>query len=209
MRGLPTTQEPRSTGRPVVSRVFVNFRNGDEPYAALLIATTLRGWFGDHAVFRSSDSIRAGDDYAVALDDAVRRCDVILAVIGERWLSVVDHDGQPRLGAPDDWVCRELALGFANGKRVIPVLVSGARRPAWHELPAPIAPLARCQYRRIEHRQFHAAIRELAADLMELLPGLRPVGNGQPVPPVANPGETVVRATGGFGEKLGGIDNRP
>jgi hypothetical protein len=112
-------------------------------------------------------------------------------VIGERWLSSADRHGRVRLAAPQDWVRRELALGFAAGKRVIPVLTSAARMPTEQELPREISKLARCQYRRIEHRQFRSGMYQLAGDLMALVPGLAAMGNGQRVLGRCGAGQTV------------------
>lgn len=150
--------------------IFISFRRGDEPYGAVLVQTVLADWFGEHNVFRSSDSIPLGDDYVECLESAIRHCTVVLAVIGPRWLST--DEGRTRLSDPDDWVHRELAQAFAAGKRVVPLLLHDARLPSPVELPAGLARLGRCQYRRIDYRQFKADITALGNDLMALYPEL-------------------------------------
>lgn len=155
-----------------MTRVFVSFRNGDEPFGAVLIHLVLAGRLGEENVFRSSYSVRPGDDYVLGITTAIHRCDVLLAVIGARWMSVTGRAGHPRIHDPDDWVYRELALAFAEGKRVIPVLLGPARMPSTVELPPGIAALSRCQYRRLEHRQFHNDMSLLCSDVRALGPAM-------------------------------------
>jgi hypothetical protein len=153
--------------------VFISFRSGDEPYGALLIQTVLAQRLGADRVFRSSDAIAPGDDYVHALVTAVRSSEIVLVVIGCRWLAPVDPAGRRAIDSPDDWVYRELAIAFAAGRRVVPVLLGAApRMPAEHELPPRIGALARCQYRRLSHRQFWADIGLLESDLIRLVPSL-------------------------------------
>jgi hypothetical protein len=158
-----------------MSRVFINFRNGDEPFGAVLIQLVLASQLGPHNVFRSSDSIAPGDDYVACLTEAVCRCELVLAIMGPRWMSVTAASGRPRIHDPDDWVYRELAIAFARRKRVIPVLLGGARMPATADLPPGIAELSRCQYRRLEHRQFRTNMSLLCADVRALLPDAGPL----------------------------------
>lgn len=155
-----------------MARVFVSFRNGDEPFGAVLIHLVLAGRLGDENVFRSSHSVRPGDDYVYGITAAVRRCDVMLAVIGPRWMTVTNSDGRPRIHDPEDWVYRELALAFAERKRVIPVLLGPARLPTPTELPPGIAALSRCQYRRLAHRQFDNDMSLLCSDVRALGPAM-------------------------------------
>jgi hypothetical protein len=151
-----------------MSRVFISFRAEDEPYGAVLIQAALACRIGAEHLFRSSVSIRPGDDFVAGLTAALHRCDVVLVVIGRRWLAA-DADGRSRLHQPGDWVYWEIATALGIGKRVIPVLLGGARMPSALELPPAIVALTQCQYRRVDHRQFDADIGLLADDLVALL----------------------------------------
>ena len=51
---------------------------------------------------------------------------VVLALIGNKWLSVQDEHGRRRLDSTDDWVRHEVALALEVENRLIPVLVDGA-----------------------------------------------------------------------------------
>lgn len=151
-----------------MEEIFVSFRVDDEAFGAMLIQRELSDAFGPEAIFRSSDSIRPGDDYVRCITQAIRRCQVMIVVMGRRWL-VPDENGRSRLDNAADWVYREIALAFAHGKRVFPVLLGGATMPGEIDLPHTIAQLNRCQYRRLEHRQFAVNMALIVSDLEELL----------------------------------------
>ena len=86
-------------------------------------------------VYQDVVTVDAGEDFALSINSALERCDVVLAVIGPQWLSIVGTDGDRRLDDPDDYVRIELGRALALNKRVIPVLVGGATMPAADHLP--------------------------------------------------------------------------
>jgi hypothetical protein len=56
---------------------------------------------------------------------AVGSCDVLLALIGERWLTISDEHGGRCLDDPDDFVRLEIEAALTRKVRVIPILVDG------------------------------------------------------------------------------------
>jgi hypothetical protein len=64
---------------------------------------------------------------------------VLPALIGERWLSVIDQHGRRRLDSPDDFVRLEIEAALQRDVRVIPILVDGATMPEAGELPSSLA----------------------------------------------------------------------
>jgi hypothetical protein len=130
-----------------------------------LLYTEMSRHFGTELVFLDSESIPAGADFAVQLLARVRSCAVLLAVIGPRWLSSADTEGRRRIDDPADWIRQELAEAFAAGVQVIPVLTDSADLPGDAELPAEIAALCRCQYRRLRHREATADLARLVGEL--------------------------------------------
>src|SRR5215475_1838366 len=172
--------------------VFINYRGADSgSYGALLYAELCR-CFGAELVFLGSESIPAGADFPEELLARVRGCGVLLAVIGPRWLSTADVEGRRRVDDPGDWVRRELAEAFAAGVRVVPVLTDGADLPGEAELPAEIAGLGRCQYRRLRHREASADLERLRADLVRADPVLAAAARRRSAPgsgSVAVPGQ--------------------
>jgi hypothetical protein len=121
--------------------VFISYRRRDSQGFAGRLEEGLVERFGDAKVFRDVE-IRPGDDYTVALREAVAVCDVLLAVISHGWLHARTLAGTRRLNQPDDWVRVEIETALDRGVRVIPVLVGGAEMPPADQLPASLAPLA-------------------------------------------------------------------
>ncbi|MGP9017337.1 toll/interleukin-1 receptor domain-containing protein [Streptomyces sp. BR1] len=152
--------------------IFVNYRSGDEEFTATLVERELSRRFGDDKVFRASKSISPGSKFPQEILTAVRRCSVLLAVIGPRWLAARSADGGPALADPEDWIRREILEAFDTGAVVIPVLVGKATRLKREELPAELGELVDCQYRRLNHRNAESDLSRLAEDLGRIVPEL-------------------------------------
>jgi hypothetical protein len=54
------------------------------------------------------------------ISTAVGSCDVLLALIGDQWLTVTDDNGRRRLEAPGDFVRVEIEAALTRNVRVIP-----------------------------------------------------------------------------------------
>ncbi|MFD0636791.1 hypothetical protein ACFQ9X_39670 [Catenulispora yoronensis] len=147
-------------------------------------------------MFRSSESIPPGADWAATIWHHHRGSAVVIAVIGPRWLTVADERG-PRLHQPDDWVRAEIAEALRAGKLVIPLLVSGATRPGTADLPADLAELVKLQTVAMDHRgtatdrAIEALVERIApvmgAPVMPPRVGWPVLGPPVTCPPVARP----------------------
>jgi hypothetical protein len=152
--------------------VFVNYRTGDGEWAAALVKRELGARFGADQVFYASQSIRLGEDFSREILSGLRRCEVLLALIGPRWVGALDREGVRRLDKPDDWVRREITEAFQCGLRVIPVLMDGIAPLTEADLPDALKRVARCQYLRIHHRSDDLDLPRLVDELVELVPEL-------------------------------------
>jgi len=160
-----------SSEEHVVGGVFVNYRTGDGGWAALLIARELATRFGTNQVFHASRSIRPGDNYTKEIQRGLANCDVLLSVIGNRWLLTQDDFGNRCLDNTDDWVRYEIRTAFASNVTVIPVLLDDVARLSERDLPSDIAALAHCQYLRLHHRdRDDRYVAELVDELARHLP---------------------------------------
>ena len=141
----PTGGSGRSPSDPDKLRIFLNYRREDtRPYARLLYDALRERWPDDDQVFLDLDRISVGLDFAKAISLAVGSCDVLIAVIGSKWLSVVDAEtGDNRLQNHDDYVRLEIEAALNRDVRVIPVLVAGGVMPTSRELPQSLALLTR------------------------------------------------------------------
>jgi tetratricopeptide (TPR) repeat protein len=130
---------------PSVGRVFISYRREETAYAAGWLFDRLVDRFGRGQIFKDIDSIQLGDDFVEVITSAVGSCDVLLALIGEQWLTITDEQGTARLDNPDDFVRLEIEAALTRNVRVIPILVAGARMPRSDQLPPSLAKLARRQ----------------------------------------------------------------
>jgi TIR domain len=144
-----------STGN-APGRIFMSYRREDTAYPAGWLYDRLAGHFAKGQVFKDIDSIELGDDFVEVITAAVGSCDVLLALIGDRWLTVTGQDGRRRLDNPGDFVRLEIEAALARDVRVIPILVEGARMPGKDELPESLAKLARRQALELSPSRFDA-----------------------------------------------------
>lgn len=141
----------------MTGKIFINYRRGDDPGTTGRLYDRLEAEFSPGQLFMDVEGhIRGGDDFVEVLRAQVAQCDVLLAIIGPRWLEIADEQGRRRLDNPADWVRVEIAGALAGGKRVIPVLVGGADIPRAEDLPDDLKPLARRQVIRITPERFKA-----------------------------------------------------
>jgi hypothetical protein len=126
-------------------RIFISYRRDETAYPAGWLYDRLAQHFGAGQIFKDVDSIELGDDFVQVITRAVGSCDVLLALIGHRWLTIPDAQGRRRLDDPDDFVRLEIEAALTRNVRIIPILVDGARMPQADELPGGLASLARRQ----------------------------------------------------------------
>jgi hypothetical protein len=117
--------------------------------------------FGEDQVFLDVDTLEPGLDFARAIADAVGSCQVLLAVIGDRWLDSTDRKGRRKLDDPDDLVRLELEAALERDVRVIPVLVDGVSMPGDDELPPSLVLLGRRHAFDLSYSRFRDDARRL------------------------------------------------
>jgi ketosteroid isomerase-like protein len=124
-------------------RIFISYRREDSAGSAGRLHDTLVKQFGPDHVFRDVADIYAGDDFRQAIEREIGRSDVVLVVIGPRWLSLHDDKHRPRIDDPHDLLRLEVASALTRNTRVIPVLVDRAPVPSESALPGDLKALAR------------------------------------------------------------------
>jgi TIR domain len=163
------------SGGSMTGKIFLNYRRDDDAGTVGRLFDWLEQAFGNDRIFMDVEGhIKAGDDYVEVLRAQVAACDVLLAVIGPRWLTIADDNGRRRLDNPEDWVRVEIvsALEAGAAKRVIPVLVPGGEMPRADDLPAALGPLARKQAVRITLERFKADAQGLVSQIISVLADL-------------------------------------
>jgi len=126
---------------PAPPGIFISYRHKDSAAWAGWLSDRLANHFGLGQIFKDIDSIHPGDDFAAAISDAIASCQVLLALIGDRWLTVADKAGR-RLDNPKDFVRREIETALGLGIHVIPILLDGTTMPDADQLPPSMAGLS-------------------------------------------------------------------
>ena len=142
-------------------RIFVSYRREDTAYPAAWLYNRLAERFGRGQVFKDVDSIDPGADFVEVITTAVGSCDVLLALIGDRWLTTTDAAGRRRIDDTDDFVRLEIEAALARNIRVVPILVGGARMPRADNLPTSLAKLARRQALELSPNRFDSDLSRL------------------------------------------------
>ena len=142
-------------------RIFMSYRREETAYPAAWLFDRLASHFGRDQVFKDVDSIELGDNFVEEITTAVGPCEVLLALIGSRWLTITDQDGHRRLDNPGDLVRLEVEAALTRNVRVIPILVDEARMPRADELPTSLAKLARRQALELSPGRFEADTQRL------------------------------------------------
>lgn len=160
----------------MTTRIFISYRRADSRQVTERLYDRLANHFGTANVFKDVSSIHAGADFRNAIYYAIRRCNVVLVVIGKEWASSTNESGMKRLFDPADFVRLEVENALANPKTmVIPLLVNEAQMPSAAELPPSLHNLLYRNAIPIRHDpDFHNDVNSLIAQL----PGYRPQRTG-------------------------------
>ena len=118
-----------------MGKIFISYRRDDSSYATDGIYEKLVEEYGRKNVFKDVDNIRPGEDFRKVIDIHIKECDIVLAVIGNKWLNVKTDAGKPRLFENNDFVRIELDIGLQRDIPVIPILVDNAKMPKEDDLP--------------------------------------------------------------------------
>jgi len=150
-------------------QIFISYRREESRWSARSLNDRLSVSFGPKQIFMDIDTIALGEDFARAIETTVAKCDVLIAVIGNNWLTSKDDQGGRRLDNPEDFVRMEIATALKREIRVIPVLVDGALMPRSTQLPDDLKPLVRRNALQISDISFDGDCQRLAAAIKEVL----------------------------------------
>jgi hypothetical protein len=115
--------------------MFISYRRSDSATVSGRIYDYLARTFGENNVFKDVYAIPPGVNFAQYIDNHIRTCSVLLAVIGSEWANASDQNGLRRVEDPNDFVRLEIELALKRKIPIIPVLVGGATMPSANILP--------------------------------------------------------------------------
>ena len=127
-----------AVGVRMAGKIFVNYRRGDTKDASARLRDKLAATFGEADVFMDVDNLRPGERFDLKLQEALAGADVFLAVIGARWMDLLEARSA---SGERDFVCEEIAAALAAKLIVIPVTMDRAPLPKAASLPEDIREL--------------------------------------------------------------------
>jgi hypothetical protein len=139
--------------------VFISYRRSDSLGEAGRLFDALSEHLGHGVVFRDVAGIAPGENFDVALDDALRRAGVVLVLIGPGWSTELQ---QRSTRSERDFVRLEISRALATQLRVIPVLLRGAGLPAPADLPDDMQALLRKQALSLRDEAWDVDVNRLA-----------------------------------------------
>jgi TPR repeat protein len=113
-------------------RITISYRRDDSGVITGRIFDRLVARYGREAVFRDIDDIPIGVDFREQISSALDASDVVLAVVGPRWIG---PRGRGRLANEADPVRVEIEATLRKGVPLIPVLVLRGMMPRADQLP--------------------------------------------------------------------------
>lgn len=153
-----------------MAALFISYRRADSLAWCNSLARHLDLRFGTDLVFRDLDDLEPGVRWRREIDAALRGAEVVLVVIGPRWLSPRQRR---RLADPEDVLRQEIEMALRGRRRkVIPLLVGGAALPDPGRLPKTLRPLTDWQTCELRDRAWRRDVERLVERIRELMPAL-------------------------------------
>jgi tetratricopeptide (TPR) repeat protein len=153
----------------VPGKIFISYRRDDVPGDARGVRDALAAEFGKSSIFMDVDNLLAGQRFDEELAKALAACDVLVAIIGPRWMDLLKGKGA---SGERDYVREEIAQALKRRIVVIPVRVGREGQmpplPRSEELPDDIRDLMLYQKHDVAHERF-------GRDMAELIDAIRVV----------------------------------
>src|SRR5262245_16220087 len=105
----------------MVGKIFISYRREDDPSAAARVRDALAASFGKTNIFMDVDCLLAGQRFDDELSKALATCDVLIAIIGPRWMDMLKS--KYVMSGSRDYVREEIAQALKRKIVVVPVRV--------------------------------------------------------------------------------------
>lgn len=145
---------------------FISYRRDDTSPIAQALYLQLKEEFGAGQLFMDAHSIRVAEAWPERIKHRLDHATVLLALIGQGWLTAADKYGRRRLDDKTDWVRNEILVAMKRGIPIIPLIVGKQRIPR-EGLPKKLRdlPLKQSMYLRRKAAEWARGVKELASEL--------------------------------------------
>jgi len=164
------------------AKYYISYRSGDAQASAVRLREWILRHFGAGTVFDAHEGFTPAHSFRDACADAINACDVVIVVIGPKWLNDTSRANQPVWLDPDEYFPFEIAAAVAACKLIVPVLVERARMPTDDELPESLRRFAGC--RPVEIGTADLSLRQLIEEINFRSMGSSGQGPSKPFLPV-------------------------
>jgi pterin-4a-carbinolamine dehydratase len=153
--------------------IFISYRRDDDAARAVMLDRIISGTFNEPArpprvrIYRDTEG-RLGVQWPEEVRDRCSSADMVLVVIGPKWLEAKDQYARRRIDQADDWVRQEIEL--AHDRTVIPIAFGGADIPPAKALPETISYLASRQGVRVRDERADTDLQPVLLAIEQRLP---------------------------------------
>jgi formylglycine-generating enzyme required for sulfatase activity len=159
----------------MAGKIFISYRRDDDASAAARVSDRLASKFGKANLFIDVDNLLAGQRFDEELAKTLEACDVLIAVIGQRWMDLL----KAKITSDErDYVREEIAAALQRRIVVVPARVGREgqlpRLPRAEDLPANIRDLVLYQKQDVTHERF-------GRDIGELIKAITVVRSNRPI----------------------------
>jgi formylglycine-generating enzyme required for sulfatase activity len=160
----------------MAGKIFINYRRDDVADGAARVHDALAAVFGKSNMFMDIDNLLAGQRFDRELAKALADCDVLVAIIGPRWMELL----QTKAKSDDerDYVREEIAEALKRDIVVIPVRVGREGQmpplPKSADLPPDIRDLVHYQKHDVAHEHFGQNIQSLVTAIRSVRKSKQP-----------------------------------
>jgi hypothetical protein len=152
-----------------VPKIAISYRRSDTDVMAGRIRDRLADRYGDEAIFMDIDNIPFGKDFRVHISEAIVQSDILLVIVGQRWLGA-GRSGDRRIDHETDFVRLEVETAMSNAVPIIPVLAGPARMPQPAQLPNGLKDFAFLNAAPVDTgRDFHQHMERLVRSIDQIL----------------------------------------
>ena len=146
------------------ANIFINYRRGADVWPAGRLHERLVAAFGKTHSFMDITGVAPGEDFKSVIRSEIEKCDIMLALMGKNWLTNKSA-ANSGLEDPNDFVRIELETGLELRRKIIPILLDGAKMPGETDLVSSLKPLASCNAFSIRAESFGGDISRLISFL--------------------------------------------
>jgi TIR domain len=146
----------------MAGKIFISYRRDDDASAAARVSDGLASKFGKANLFIDVDNLLAGQRFDEELTKALAACDMLIAVIGQRWMDLL----KAKISSGErDYVREEIAAALQRRIVVVPARVGREGKlpplPRAEDLPTDIRDLVLHQRQDETYERFGRDIGEL------------------------------------------------